>query len=474
MASENTGLVTAYVALTSMALGCIYLGTTESIKKLKSNYIKKEKKDGDEAEKHKERKYQEYSDDEGYDPEYDIDDEDEDDVVSSQDAYMFPVFGSATLFGLYMVFKWFDPSLINLLLRTYLAVLGVGGLTAFYVTIIKRLTGIKLPQFQTALVFREKELFFARFTALHLVSFVLAAATTGLYLYSKFWILNNLLGIAFSVTAISLIRLDSFKTGMIMLAGLFLYDIFWVFGTNVMVTVAKSFDAPIKVLFPKEFTLTPAKNQLTLLGLGDIVVPGVFVALAYRYDRHVYLQSIGYDKTKSLPAVLNGKHFRFTFPTPYFSATFAAYTAGLATTMGVMHVFKAAQPALLYLSPACILSVLITAFLRGELSAVMSFTDVDESAKDKDDDKKSSSQPSSPNKPKNKTVANLSLNKSKTPQLSQGEDADDEQEGVKHSHILDEKINPVPSEQSALSSSGESPEAPSTQKKSKKKKASKK
>jgi hypothetical protein len=30
-------------------------------------------------------------------------------------------------------------------------------------------------------------------------------------------------------------------------AGLFVYDIFWVFFTPVMVTVAKSFDAPIKV-----------------------------------------------------------------------------------------------------------------------------------------------------------------------------------------------------------------------------------
>ncbi len=32
-----------------------------------------------------------------------------------------------------------------------------------------------------------------------------------------------------------------------MQAGLFIYDIFWVFFTPVMVSVAKSFDAPIKV-----------------------------------------------------------------------------------------------------------------------------------------------------------------------------------------------------------------------------------
>jgi minor histocompatibility antigen H13 len=35
--------------------------------------------------------------------------------------------------------------------------------------------------------------------------------------------------------------------GYILLAGLFFYDIFFVFGTNVMVTVAVSMDVPIKV-----------------------------------------------------------------------------------------------------------------------------------------------------------------------------------------------------------------------------------
>jgi Signal peptide peptidase len=39
------------------------------------------------------------------------------------------------------------------------------------------------------------------------------------------------------------------QIGAIMLVGLFFYDIFWVFGTDVMVTVAKSFDGPIKVNF---------------------------------------------------------------------------------------------------------------------------------------------------------------------------------------------------------------------------------
>lgn len=60
------------------------------------------------------------------------------------------------------------------------------------------------------------------------------------------WIANNLLGLAFAVNGVELLHLNNIQTGALLLIGLFVYDIFWVFGTNVMVTVAKSFEAPIK------------------------------------------------------------------------------------------------------------------------------------------------------------------------------------------------------------------------------------
>ena len=98
-----------------------------------------------------------------------------------------------------------------------------------------------------------------------------------------------------------------------------------------MVKVATNLDVPIKLLWPKS-TVFSTERGFTMLGLGDVVIPGVFVALALRYDHHRHISSPGSSFTK-----------------PYFYATLAAYIAGLATTMSVMHVFKAAQPALLYL-----------------------------------------------------------------------------------------------------------------------------
>lgn len=69
---------------------------------------------------------------------------------------------------------------------------------------------------------------------------------TTLRLFFQHWIANNLFGLAFAINGIEFLSLNSVTTGCTLLGGLFVYDIFWVFGTNVMVTVAKSFEAPIK------------------------------------------------------------------------------------------------------------------------------------------------------------------------------------------------------------------------------------
>lgn len=67
-----------------------------------------------------------------------------------------------------------------------------------------------------------------------------------------------------------------------MLWFLFFYDIFWVYGTDVMVTVAKKLDIPIKLLFP--YLNNEGVEKFSMLGLGDIVIPGIFVALCLKFD----------------------------------------------------------------------------------------------------------------------------------------------------------------------------------------------
>ena len=51
----------------------------------------------------------------------------------------------------------------------------------------------------------------------------------------------------------------------------------------------------------------------------------------------------------------------------YFYSQIFAYVLGLVTTVVMMIQFNAAQPALLYLVPAALLSALLTAAIRGQM-----------------------------------------------------------------------------------------------------------
>lgn len=99
-----------------------------------------------------------------------------------------------------------------------------------------------------------------------------------------------------------------------------------------MVSVATGLDVPIKLAWPKSTDFS-SQSGFTILGLGDIVIPGAFISLSLRYD---LFRSPSRD-------------WRTPFNKPYFIASILAYIAGLGITMFVMHTFKAAQPALLYL-----------------------------------------------------------------------------------------------------------------------------
>ena len=90
------------------------------------------------------------------------------------------------------------------------------------------------------------------FTTQDIIVLIGSAVVGVWYFMKKHWIANNLFGLAFAVNGVELLHLNKVITGCILLGGLFFYDIFWVFGTNVMVTVAKSFEAPIKLVFPQD------------------------------------------------------------------------------------------------------------------------------------------------------------------------------------------------------------------------------
>lgn len=297
--------------------------------------------------------------------------------MSQSDAYMFPVIGSAVLFSFYLLFKFFSKEYINLLLTCYFGIFGTVSLAGMLGAAFHGILPVDLAMkaacsISLTRVSDKKVEFTYEITWPRILAFILALVFTVVYSLTKNWMASNLLGLSFAFTAIKVLHLDSFKTGMILLAGLFIYDIFWVFGTDVMVSVAKSFDVPVKLLFPRNILQAnwwnlPSK-EFTMLGLGDIVIPGVMVSLCLRFDQHL-----------EDPKSAKKRYY-------YFYACYAAYLAGLITTMTVMHTFKAAQPALLYLSPACISAPLLVALFRRQIGQLFAYSTEDPSVEAKKED----------------------------------------------------------------------------------------
>jgi minor histocompatibility antigen H13 len=292
----------------------------------------------------------------------------EKEVLSASDAYKFPFIGSAALFGLYVAFKYFDKDTINLLMSAYFCLVGVFTLTGFLSKFVSQfLVSTKKYGFKTVIPLLGE--LNCLLTVAEIICMLISCIFSYFYFQTKHYMLNNILGISFCIQSIERISIGSYKVGAILLVGLFFYDIFWVFGTDVMVTVAKSFDGPIKLLFPRVLPTLTEKGQFSLLGLGDIVVPGLFVALLLRLD-----------------AVTAKISFRdpehASFFKPYFLTNVVCYALGLGCTVGVMYFFNAAQPALLYLVPACLGGSLAVGLARGELSVLFAY---DEEAAHKED-----------------------------------------------------------------------------------------
>eukprot|EP00027_Filamoeba_sp_ATCC50430_P019107 CAMPEP_0168569460 /NCGR_PEP_ID=MMETSP0413-20121227/16170_1 /TAXON_ID=136452 /ORGANISM="Filamoeba nolandi, Strain NC-AS-23-1" /LENGTH=157 /DNA_ID=CAMNT_0008601959 /DNA_START=479 /DNA_END=949 /DNA_ORIENTATION=- len=146
---------------------------------------------------------------------------------------------------------------------------------------------------------------------------------------------------------------------------LFVYDIFWVFfsakffGANVMVTVAskqavnpvatvaKTFNLPFKSIVQSIHLPVKLIFGHSMLGLGDMVMPGLVVAFALRVD----------DALKNSHNV-------------YFTRTLIGYAAGLFVTMVMAFVYKIPQPALLYLVPGTLIPLLATAYHKKQMDTV--------------------------------------------------------------------------------------------------------
>jgi len=187
--------------------------------------------------------------------------------------------------------------------------------------------------------------------------------------FTGFWVSNNAIGISMAISMIGLMNIGSYQTAAMLLGGLFLYDIFWVFGTNVMVSVVRGFDAPIKIVWPRSGLLAPFLTQtshsvgMSMLGLGDIAIPGFFISLMLHFDLALE-RAAKKDDALKVPK----KCF-------YFHTSLIAYVLALISTFVAMHMSGHAQPALLYIVPWLLIVSIGLAYFRGHFSLLWNFTE---------------------------------------------------------------------------------------------------
>jgi signal peptide peptidase-like protein 2B len=212
-----------------------------------------------------------------------------------------------------------------------------------------------------------------------------------------FWIMQNVFGTCMCIMFGKVIKLNSIHVASILLIVAFFYDIFFVFitpmvfGKSVMIIVATSGgppsadpgfcekypdDAdcqggdplPMLLTIPRFFDY---QGGASLLGLGDIVLPGLLLSFAARFDA-----------AKSLLGILgggNGAPNSYNCPERklmgncslcsggYFWPICVAYAVGLMMANAAVSIMHMGQPALLYLVPCCLGTMTFMGWRRGEI-----------------------------------------------------------------------------------------------------------
>ncbi|KAI4303375.1 hypothetical protein MLD38_039015 [Melastoma candidum] len=171
------------------------------------------------------------------------------------------------------------------------------------------------------------------------------------------WIGQDLLGIALIITVLQIVRIPNLKVGSILLACAFLYDIFWVFVSkwvfheSVMIVVARGDRSgedgiPMLLKIPRLFD---PWGGYSVIGFGDIILPGLLIVFSLRYD------------WLARKNIRNG----------YFLWAMIAYGLGLLVTYMALNLMDGhGQPALLYIVPFTLGTFLMLGKKRGDLKTL--------------------------------------------------------------------------------------------------------
>jgi signal peptide peptidase-like 2B len=223
-----------------------------------------------------------------------------------------------------------------------------------------------------------------------------AALATVWFVYRRSaWYLQNVFGMSLCFLFLRTVQLPSLKVATILLSLAFCYDVFFVFisplvfGSSVMEDVATGGPAaytrsdypgidyceryphfpacvdpdpmPMLLVLPRVFNWL---GGVSMLGLGDIILPGLLLSFALRFDYSP--QSLGGNAA-------------------YFHSVCVAYGVGLGMANAAVAITQLGQPALMYLVPTCLGAVVVRAKVNGDFKAMWTGFNMKEKAEDDDE-----------------------------------------------------------------------------------------
>lgn len=220
--------------------------------------------------------------------------------------------------------------------------------------------------------------------------------------YTIYWIMQDIYGAAMCVLFLGVIKLPSIRVASLLLVAAFVYDIFFVFVTpllfskSVMIEVATGGGGPTEdELTCEKYPDTPgcaANNPLpmlfqivriddyqggsSLLGLGDIVLPGLLLSFACRLDLSKQFVGISNDAASDDEEGANSGYAvspnrkKRSFCRGYFPWLCLGYAVGLMSANILVYVMKQGQPALMTLVPCVLGPMIFLAHRWGELGEV--------------------------------------------------------------------------------------------------------
>jgi len=143
---------------------------------------------------------------------------------------------------------------------------------------------------------KEINLYLDKVRLTYVAGFAVGLCIVTVWFFTRNWFICNVIASILVLISLKTIEIETLPPGLLLLSLLFFYDIFMVFvtpfmtksGDSVMMYVAQNLDLPIKIMMP-HITIDYPSSNCSLIGLGDLIIPGIYISYVSRFGSQVAL-----------------------------------------------------------------------------------------------------------------------------------------------------------------------------------------